>query len=84
MRYQEIIEFANETQAQRLDRMRLMYSDDDAEERALEADTELKCAKADKLRADALAAVTKVEAEYEELATRLDSFIPTGELTRPG
>ncbi len=88
MRYREIINYANETQAERLARLSVMYGIDEADDHAQEAETELTLAKADKLRADALAAVAKVEAEYEELASKhheavLSASISTADLRRP-
>lgn len=88
MRYKEIIDYANENQAERLARLSVMYGVDEAEDHAQHAETELTRAKADKLRAEALAAVAKVEAEYEELAfenqkAALSARMPTGNLVRP-
>ena len=64
MKYKEIIDFEKETRAGRLARIAVMYGTDDAEA----AETDLTLAKTAKLRADALAAVVRMEEEYAELA----------------
>lgn len=68
MRYHQIIDYDEEATAERLARLAVMYGiDEDADCRAQDADTELTLAKADMLRLDKIAAVEKLEAEYEEL-----------------
>ncbi len=75
MRYKEIIDYANEPRHERLARLALMYSSEgDAEAEDAAAETALTLAQTEKLRADALAAVARVEAEYAEAS--LDALIP--------